>query len=59
MRTFGGGNYVYPDINSIDDRLKACDLIKQAHIEWEVEVLSENRMVKGLHKVFKDVLNKV
>ena len=53
------GNYVYPDINARYDRLKTRDRIKKAQSEQEGEELSQKMMGKGLHKVFKYVLNKV
>ena len=51
------GSYIHTDIDTIDARLKICDRIKQAQSEWKVAELSANIMVKGLHKLFKAVVN--
>ena len=51
------GSYIYSDINARYAVLKICDHIRQAQSEWKGAELSANRMGKGLHKVFKDVVN--
>ena len=51
------GSYIHPDINARDARLKIRDHIKLAVSGWKEAELSENRMDKGLHKVFKVVVN--
>ena len=52
------GNYVHPDINARDARLKVRERIRQAQSEWKEVYLSEKRIRKGFHKLFKAILNK-
>ena len=52
-------NYVHPNINSIDDRLKILDRIRQTQSEWKGSELSAKRMKKVLHKIFKAVVKKI
>ena len=54
-----GENYVHTDINVGDSRLKIRDRIMWAQSECKQEELSENRMVNGLHRFFKAVVNKL
>ena len=52
-----GRNCIHPDINAGDDRFKIRDHIRQTQIECKGFEISENSMGKGLHKVFKAVVN--
>ena len=38
---------------------KICDIIKWGQPEWKVVLLSMQNMGKGLHKVFKSVVNEI
>ena len=53
------GNYVHPEINTRDTRLKIRECIRKIRSEWKGVELSEKRMGKGLHKLFKDVVNEL
>ena len=53
------GRYVHLNINARYARLKILDHIRQTQNEWKVSELSENKIVKGLHKVFKAVVKKL
>ena len=53
------GNYVHPDINARDARLKISNRIRKTQREWKGPELSTKSMEKGLHKVFKYVVNKL
>ena len=50
------GNHVHKNINARYARLKICDLIRQAEVEWKGVELSAKGMGKVLHKVFKVVV---
>ena len=52
-------SYLHPNINARDDRLKICDCIRQSKNEWKISELSENNTGKGLHKIFKAVVNEL
>ena len=51
------GSQIHPKINTRYDKFKIRDLIRQTQAEWKVVELSENSMVKGLHKIFKADVN--
>ena len=46
-------------INRRDARYKICDHIKVGQTEWKGALLSTQYMVKGLHKLFKAVVNDI
>ena len=48
---------IHSDINAIDAGLKIHDHIKQAKSKWKVVEFSVKSIGKGLHKLFKAVLN--
>ena len=48
---------MHPDIYSRYDRLKFRDHIKQTQNKWKVSELLAKRMGKGLHKLFKAVVD--
>ena len=50
------GNYAHPNINARYSRLKICDRIRQVKSEWKGAELSQKRMRKYLHKVFKVIV---
>ena len=54
-----GGIQIHPELNPRDARFKIRDRIKQTQNEWKGAELSENSMGKGLHKVFKAVVNEL
>ena len=56
LKEIWDGNYVYPNINARNSRLKIRDHTMQAQIEWKGEKLSEKSTRKGLHKFFKVVV---
>ena len=47
----------HPSINRREACYKICDHIKLSQTEWKGELLSMQKMGKGLYKVFKDVVN--
>ena len=47
------GNYVHQNINARYSRLKICDRIRKTQSEWKGAKLSQKRMRKYAHKVFK------
>ena len=49
----------HPSINRREARYKIRDRIEQSQAEWKREFLSTRNMGKGLHKVFKSVVNKI
>ena len=53
------GNQIHPELNTRDDRLKIRDCIKQTKSGWKGSELSANSMGKGLHKLFKTVVNEL
>ena len=53
------GSQIHPEINARDDRLKIRDRIRQTQNEWKGSELSEKRMGKGLHKLFKEFVNEL
>ena len=44
-------------MNAINARFKIRDHIRQSQNEWKGAEVSAKDMGKGLHKVFKDVVN--
>ena len=46
-------------VASLESCYKIRDHIKQRHAEWKVELLSTRKIGKGLHKVFKAVVNEI
>ena len=48
-----------PSVNLGEARYKICDCIKQRQTEWKVVLLSTQHIGKGLHKVFKAVVNRI
>ena len=53
------GSQSHPRINRGKARYKICDCIKQGQAEWKAELSSRRNMGKGLHKVFKAVVNEI
>ena len=51
------GNHIHPDINARDYILKIHDPIKQAQSECKGVEISAKVIGKGLHKLFKAVVN--
>ena len=51
------GSQYYPSINRRYACYKICDRIKQRQQEWKGALLSTQNMGKGLHNVFKTVIN--
>ena len=49
----------HPLINRRKARYKICDSLKQWKSEWKGVLLSTQNMSKGLHKVFKTVVNEI
>ena len=47
----------HPSVNRRDTRYKIRDSIKQSQPKWKGALLSTQNMGKGLHKVFKAVVN--
>ena len=47
----------HPSINRGEARYKILDRFKQIQAEWKEALLSTRNMGKGLHKLFKDVVN--
>ena len=54
-----GGSQSHPRINRREARYQICDLIKLIQAEWKGELLSTRNMGKGLHKLFKAVVNDI
>ena len=50
---------IYPDIKGKYSGLKICDRIRQTQHEWKGAELSAKIIGKGLHKVFKAVVNEI
>ena len=48
-----------PSVNRREACYKIRDRIKQIQMEWKVALLFTQNMVKGLHKVFKAVVNDI
>ena len=46
-------------LNRREALYKISDRIKQSQEEWKVDLLSTQNMGKGLHKVFKAVVNEI
>ena len=53
------GSKINPEINTRYARFKIHDHIRQTKNQWKRTELSENSMGKGLHKLFKDVVNEL
>ena len=51
------GSQSHPGVNSRETGCKIRDCIKHSQSERKGELLSTQTMGKGLHKVFKDVVN--
>ena len=49
----------HPSVNRREACYKIRDHIKQSQVEWKGAVLSTRNMGKGLHKVFKAVVNEI
>ena len=49
----------YPNINSTEACYKIRDRIKKIRTEWKGLLLSTRNMGKGLHKLFKAVVNDI
>ena len=49
----------HPSVNSIETRYKIPDHSKRSQAEWKGALLSTQNMLKGLHKVFKAVVNEI
>ena len=56
IRDFGQPNL---SVNRRETRYKICDCIKQIQTEWKEVLLSTQNIGKGLHKVFKSVVNEI
>ena len=52
-------NYLHPGINTRYARLKIHERIRQTQGEWKGLELSAKRVGKGLHKIFKAVVNEL
>ena len=52
-----GGSQSCPSVNSVEERYKLHDYIKQIQAEWKGAILSTQNVGKGLQKVFKAVVN--
>ena len=59
LKDIWDGSKINTEINERYSRLKIGDRIKKIQNERKGEELSEERMVKGLHKIFQAVLNKL
>ena len=46
-------------INIIEAQYKIRDRIKEGQVEWKGALLSIKNTIKGLHKVFRDVVNQI
>ena len=53
-----GSSQYHPIINMRGSRYKS-DRIKRSHVEWKEALLSTRNMGKGLHKLFKAVVNDI
>ena len=53
------GSKSHPSVNRIEACYKIGYRIKQRQMEWKGALLSMQNMVKGLHKVFEDVVNEI
>ena len=53
------GSQYHPSVNRREERYKIRDWIKQSESEWKGVLLSTPNMSKGLHKVFKTVVNDI
>ena len=51
------GSQSNPRLNSREARYKICDCVKRNQEEWKGALISTQNMGKGLHKVFKVVVN--
>ena len=51
------GSHTHTNINPRYFRLKICYHVTQSKNEWKESELSENNIGKGLHKLFKTVVN--
>ena len=50
---------IYPSINRREACYKIRDHIKKGQTEWKGELLSTQKIGKGLHKTFKAVVNDI
>ena len=57
LKYIWGGSQTYTDINARYYILKIHERIKQTQNECKGAEISSNSMGKGLHKVFKSVVN--
>ena len=53
------GIQFHTSINGRETRYKKQDCIKRYQAEWKGQLLSTRNMGKGLHKVFKSVVNEI
>ena len=53
------GSQSFPIINRRGVSYKIRDLIKQGQAEWKRALFSTQNMGKGLHKIFKGVVNDI
>ena len=53
------GSQYHPSINRRGERYKIRDCLKQSQAEQKGELLSTRNMGKGLHKLFKAVVNDI
>ena len=53
------GSHSHPSVNRRDSRYKICYRIKQGQSKCKVSLLSTQNMGKGLHEVFKAVVNEI
>ena len=51
------GSQYCPSVNRIEAYYKKRDCILKSQVEWKEVFLSTRNMVKGLHKIFKAVVN--
>ena len=53
------GSQSHPSANRIEARYKIRDHIKQRQSEWKGALTATQKMGKGLHKVFKAIVNEI
>ena len=59
LEDFSDGSKSHPSINRRDARYKIRDCFKRGQAEWKISLLSTQNIGKGLHKIFKDVVNDI
>ena len=59
LEDISDSNQSHPSINRREARYKIRNIIKQGQLEWKGALLSTLNMGKGLHKLFKAVVNEI